>query len=236
MNKALKGTIFNEIFKAGMVARGWFRGSAANKAIEDTSYHQAFVVNGNSLGYTFGDDDRPERLTKAFFTATSSYLSKLKVAKTDECVALVLTDVSGVFKFAGIVEYHENEADASEPGNWSYVMTLNEEDLKDLEKTKVVKKLLYNGNDFKSIFDKISYDIAGIEFQHESYMFDACILVIDTLVQVLDREAKDGEVVDVELPGYFTASVSVEGGEKVFALTPDGHQKEIIKDDSVLEK
>ena len=67
-------------------------------------------------------------------------------------------------------------------------------------------------------------------------MFDACILVVDTLVQVLDREAKDGEVVDVELPGYFTASVSVEGGEKVFALTPDGHQKEIIKDDSVLEK
>lgn len=236
MIKALSNTNFNEVLMRAMNARGWFPAPAANKSVEDTEYHQAFTVNGNSLGYTFGDDDRPERITKAFFASTSAYLSKVKVPKADEAVALVLTDVSGVFKFAAIVEYHENENDANEPGNWSYVMTLNEDDLADLEKTKVVKKLLYNGQDFKHVFDKVGYDIACIEFQHESYMFDACILVIDTLVQILDREAKDGEIVDIEMTGYFTASVSVEGGEKVFAITPDGHQKEIIKDDSVLEK
>lgn len=236
MTKVLKNTMYGRMMIHEMMTRGWFPTAAANKSLEDTEMHQAFIVNANSLGYAFGDDDRPERLTKAFFASTSAYLSKVKVAKTDEAVALVLTDVSGVFKFAAIVEYHENETDANEPGNWSYVMTLNEDDVTDLEKTKVVKKLLYNADDFKFVFDKVGYDIAGIEFEHQTYMFDACILVVDTLVQVLDREAKDGEIVDIEMPGYFTASVSVEGGEKVFAITPDGHQKEIIKDDSVLEK
>ena len=115
-------------------------------------------------------------------------------------------------------------------------MTFNEDDIKNLEKTKVVKKHLYSTDMFKSVFDKVTYDVAALEFQHESYMFDACQLVIDSLLQVLDREAKVGEVVDIEFPGYFVASVSVDGDEKVFGIVPDGHLKEIIKDDTALEK
>lgn len=211
--------------------------SQANKDYSETEFHNAFIVNSNAYGYTFGkgDDDRPERVAKAFFAATAAYLSKVKVSKADEAVALVLTDLAGNFKFAGIVEYHENE-NPEEPGNWSFVLTFNEDDVKDLEKRKSVKKYLYGGESFKSVFDKVSYDIAAIEFQHEAYMFDACVIVIDTLKQILDREAKENEVVDIEFPGYFTASVSIEGGEKVFAITPDGHLKEIIKDDIALEK
>lgn len=205
------------------------------KAMEETEMHQAFVVNANSLGYTFGDDDRPERIIKAFFAATAAYLSKVKVTKSDEAVALVLSDTAGNFKFASWVEYHENEENPDEPGNWSYTMSFDEKSIDNLEKKKTVKKLLYSAPEFSSVFDKVSYDIAGIQFQHSTYMYDACILVIDTLIQVLDREAKEGEVVDIDLPGYFTASVSVEDGEKVFAITPDGHMKAIIKDDSALD-
>lgn len=236
MHKLLNTNMMGNVMKDLMVIRGLVSEIGANKNMEETEMHQAFIVNADSAGYTFGNDDRPERIIKAFFASTSAYLSKVKVSKADEAVALILTDVSGVFKFASIVEYHENKENPDEPGNWSYVMTLNEDDIADLEKRKVVKKLLYSGQDFKAVFDKVAYDVACIEFQHEHYMYDACLLVIDTLVQVLDREAKDGEVVDIELPGYFTASVSVEGGEKVFAVTPDGHQKEIIKNDIALEK
>lgn len=205
------------------------------KAMEETEMHQAFVVNANSLGYTFGDDDRPERIIKAFFAATSAYLSKVKITKADEAAAIVLTDTAGNFKFASWVEYHENEENSDEPGNWSYTMTFTESSLENLERKKTVKKYLYSAPEFSSVFDKVAYDIAGIQFQHSTYMYDACMLVIDTLVQVLDREAKEGEVVDIELPGYFTASVSVEDGEKVFAITPDGHMKAVIKDDSALD-
>ena len=208
----------------------------ANKDLEETAYHSQFVVNSNSMGYAAGkDDDRPERITKSFIASTSAYLSKNKIAKTDEAVALVLQDVSGNFKFAGIVEYHENDENPDEPGNWSYVMTFNEDDLKELEKTKTVKKLKYGDDPFRTVMDKVSYDIGGIQFQQERYMYDACLLVVDTIVQVLDSEAVPGETVDIDMPGYFKASVSVENDEKIFSITPDGHQKSIIKDDGALE-
>ena len=219
--------------KAGMVAHGLIRPAAANKLYEETEAHSAFIVNANSIGYTFGDDDRPERIVKAFFASTAAYLSKVKQSKEDEATALILSDLTGIFKFAAIVEFHNGDGDAD---NWSFTMTFNEDDLKDIEKKKVLKKHLYSTEMFKSVFDKVAYDIAAIEFQHESYMFDACQLVIDTLIQILDREAKVGETVDVEMPGYFIASVSVEGDEKIFGIVPDGHMKEIIKDDTALEK
>ena len=209
--------------------------SVANKNYEDTQMKQAFVINANSLGYTYGDDDRPLRVMKAFFTAVSAYLSKNKIAKTDEATALVLTDTAGNFKFGAIVQYHENAENPDEPGNWSYTMTLNEEDLQDLERTKTVKKLLVGDMAFQSTMDKAAYDVAGIMFKHDSYIFDACTLCIETIIQVLDAEAKPNEVVDIEMPGYFVASVAIENGEKVFSIVPDGHMKSIIKEDVALE-
>lgn len=234
--KNLKETVFDTMYKNAAYSIGLFSNEGAAKTYEETEMHQAFVVNANSVGYTFGDDDRPERIVKAFFAASAAYLSKVKVSKADEAVALVLTDIAGNFKFAGIVEYHENTENPDEPGNWSYVMTFDSKTLENLEKNKSVKKLLCSSDAFKAVLDKVAYDVAAIQFQHQTYMYDACLLVVDTLLQVLDREAKDGEIVDIELPGYFTASVSVEDGEKVFAITPDGHMKQIIKDDTALDK
>lgn len=234
--KTVTAAMIKEAMRFEAARRGNVSPMAAFKNYDETEMHQAFVVNANSIGFTFGDDDRPERIVKAFFTATAAYLSHIKVTKEEEAVAVILTDVGGVFKFAGIVEYHGNNENPDEPGNWSFMMTFNEEDVTDLERQKTVKKMLYNNEAFKGIFDKVAYDVAGIAFEHETYMYDACILVIDTLLQVLDREAKENEVVDIELPGYFTASVGFEGNEKVFSIVPDGHLKEIIKDDSALEK
>lgn len=235
MKKTLCKNTFYNIALSNAIMRGYIP-AQANKSCEETEFHQAFVVNANNIGYMFGDDDRPERILKSFFAATAAYLSRMKVSKVDEATAMVLTDVSGNFKFGAIVEYHENDENPDEPGNWSFVMTFNEEDITALEAKKTVKKLLYSGETFKSVFDKVAYDIGAIEFQHEAYMYDACLLVIDTLIQILDREADPNDVVDIECPGYFTASVSVEFGEKVFAITPDGHLKAIIKDDIALEK
>lgn len=234
--KELKNTMYEVMYKKAAYALGLFTNEGVGKTYDETEMHQAFVVNANSIGYTFGDDNRPERIVKAFFAASAAYLSKVKVSKADEAVALVLTDVAGNFKFAGIVEYHENKDNPDEPGNWSYVMTFDSKTIDTIEKHKTVKKYLYSSDAFKAVFDKVAYDVAAIQFQHQTYMFDACLLVIDTLLQVLDREAKENEVVDIEMPGYFTASVSVEEGEKVFAITPDGHMKQVIKDDTALEK
>lgn len=205
----------------------------ANLSFEESKTKEAFIVNASSKGYSFDDDSCAERIFKSFIAATSTYLSKVKVAKEDEAVALVLTDINGVFKFAGVVEYHENEENdgTDEPGNWSYVLTFNEDDLKALEANKKVARYLYGDDAFKLVFDKVAYDIGGISFEHERYMYDACLLCVDTLIGVLDRETNDNETVEIECPGYFVASAAVESGEKVFAITPDGAMKKIIKDD-----
>lgn len=208
----------------------------ANKQFEETEMQQAFIVNVNSIGYALPEEECGERIIRSFFAATSAYLSDIKVSDPNVATAMVLTDVAGKFKFAAIVEYHENEENPDEPGNWSYIMTLNEKDLLDMEKEKEVKRHLYGEDAFKNTFDRVSYDIGGVEFELDRYMYDACTVTIDTLVQILDREAIDGQVVDIVMPGYFIASVEVKNGEKIFGIVPDGAMKELIKSDVALEK
>ena len=58
---------------------------------------------------------------------------------------------------------------------------------------------------------------------------------MDSILQCLDHEAIPGQVVEIEMPGYFTASVAVENDEKVFSIVPDGHMKALIKSDVHLE-
>ena len=239
MNKTFSQTKGNEIAirmmrAAGIMIGGKLQNGAA-KTFEETQMYQQYIVNCDTNGYAFGGDDIPERMLKSFIAATSVYLGKVKVSDPNVASALVLTDASGNFEFAGIVEYHENEENKDEPGNWSYVLTLNEEDLTDLENTKEVKKYLYGDDAFKVILDKVAYDIGGIEFQKDSFMYACCKILVETIVQVLDAEAVANDTVDIELKGYVTFSVSVEGDEKVYAVTPDGAMKKLIKDDAALE-
>ena len=239
MNKTFSQTkgnqIANDMMKAiGVIVGGKFQ-SGAGKSFEETQMYQQYIVNCDTNGYSFGGDDIPERMLKSFIAATSVYLGKVKVSDPNVAAALVLTDEAGNFEFAGIVEYHENEENKDEPGNWSYVLTLNEEDLTNLENTKEVKKYLYGDDAFKVILDKVAYDIGGIEFQKDTFMYACCKILIETIIQVLDSEAVANETVDIELKGYVTFSVAVEGDEKVYAVTPDGAMKILIKDDAALE-
>ena len=72
-------------------------------------------------------------------------------------------------------------------------------------------------------------------FERETYIYDACNIIIDSILQTLDHEAIEGQVVDIEMNGYFTASVAIENGEKIFSITPDGHMKALIKSDVALD-
>ena len=208
----------------------------AKKSYEDTEYQQILTVNAESMGYTFPpNDDRPDRIAKVIFAGISVYLSRRKVSKPDEAVAWILQDMSGGFKFAAIVEYHINEANPDEPGNWSYTMTFNEEDIIELEKKKTLRKFLAGDEVFKSTLDKTAYDVGGFTFGRETFMYNSCLLTVDTILQVLDHEAVEGQVVDIEIPGYVTASVSIQNGEKVFAIVPSGQMKQLIKSDIALD-
>ena len=207
----------------------------ANKNLEETEFHQAMIVNADSMGYIFDiNDDRPERIVKTMFTALATFLSVRKTSKADEAVMIEIQDVDGLFKLGAIVEYNINEENPDEPGNFSYTMTFNKEDIVDLEKRKTVRKYFSSDETFKSIMDKAAYDIGGFAFDREIFIYDACRVTVDTLLQILDHEAVEGQVVDIVEPGYFTASVAVNNGEKEFSITPDGHMKAIVKSDVML--
>lgn len=241
MKKLFNETNLNENVIKAMGVKGMLNRTIStvgvNKMYEDTQMNEAFIVNGNALGYGFKEIglDAGEKMFKSFVASVSTYLGMVKVANEKEAVALVLTSTDGKFKFAGIVEYHEN-ADSKEPGNWSYVLTLNESDLEAVSKKKNLKKYLCGDDSFKNVFGKVAYDVGHFEFDEDLFMYDACIITIDTLIGVLSNEAKEGETVEIEMPGFFVASVEVEGAEKVMAIVPDGSMKELIKSDLSIEK
>lgn len=232
MNKLLFNKLFNERFNSDVVdIVGVNMYTTANKSITETQHHQQFVVNGNSMGYTFGNDDKPERITKSFFASCATFLKRVKIADPTKAVALVLSSTTGEFKFAAIVQYNENKENPDEPGNWSYVTTFNEADLSAIENKRTVNTYVCSDERFKNVFDDVSYDVGGIQFKNERFMYDACMIVIETLLAVLDKEAEENKTVDIDMVGYFTASVETSGDDKTFAITPSGEMKEIIKSD-----
>ena len=236
--KNLNSTNFNNVLCNNLYLHGFLSDEAiyANKSIEETEMHQALIINASSMGYDFDlADDRPERLVKSFFVAMSQYLSKYKVSKPDEVTILVVEDSNNTFRFAGIVGYELNEVNPDEPGNWTYTMTFYEDDIHELEKTKKINRHTSSSEVFKTIFDDIAYDIGEFSFVRESYMYDACLVIIDTLIQVFDHEAREDETVQIDMDGYFSATIAVENGEKVFGIVPDGHMKALIKSDINLD-
>lgn len=158
--------------------------------------------------------------------AISDFLAQAK--SKENKVALAIKDTRGSLVLAGMVAYHKNE-DESMPGNWSYEFTFNEEDLQGCN----VK--LSTEPHFQRVFNKTLFNLFGVEMD-DILAIQPCIEEsINVLKHWLDVNAKEEEKVSVEQPGFFVASVSVEDGEKVFAIVPDGAMKRLIKDDSAIE-
>lgn len=158
--------------------------------------------------------------------AISEYLGQVKSmeAKT----ALAIKDTKGNLILAGMVAYHENENEDL-PGNWSFEFTFEEEDLEGCD----VK--LSTEPYFQRVFSNTMYNLFGFELTDIMTLQPCVEESINVLKKWLDTNAKEGEKVSVEEPGYFVASVVVENGEKIFAIVPDGSMKRCIKDDSAIE-
>lgn len=164
-------------------------------------------------------------------TAFSSIANILNSVKSkDHPVAFRIEKVNGTFVAAAIVQYFENN-DASNPGNWSLVFTFNESDIPADAK-------IYSLSDpqVHSYFRAV----AGEKYRFQFITSDSVIVLpsyfFAQLYKWLDENAKSGEEVCITQEGVFQARVAIEGGEKVFALEPDGEIKMLIKDDASIQK
>ena len=88
IHELAKETLVNDINNNIGIFKNRIIPSFVAKDFKDTEYHQAFVVNSDSYGYTFGDDDRPQRLIEAFFSAIALFLAKKKTAKKTQLIII----------------------------------------------------------------------------------------------------------------------------------------------------
>lgn len=180
----------------------------------------------NEKGYDVGET----HVEKLYYTLFYGVAHVLKDNKSKEApTTFTITELSGKPVAAATVEYFEGEG--NNPGNWSLVWTFNPDEIPE----NGVKFDLQNDLTH-SYFRSIAGDKYGMRFRDRTAVVALMTYIVEQLYKWLDENAKEGEVVEIELDNIFTAKVEVVDGVKVFAVDPSGEVKTIIKDDSAIEK
>jgi hypothetical protein len=163
------------------------------------------------------------------FSSIASVLNSVK--NPNKPSAFIVNKPDDAFVAAAITQYFPNEDDPKKPGNWSLTFTFSEEDIpEDAATYKLTDSQIHSH--FRAIAgDKYHFQFATPEsvIILPSYLFSQ-------LYKWLDENAKEGEEVCINYEGVFEARVAIEGGEKVFAIVPDGEIKVLIKDDASIQK
>ena len=189
----------------------------------------------------FSPDDAVD-LYAVLFKSYAKFLGENKsIAKKK--VALRLNDIgNGQFLMGAIVEYHEPE-DEDTAGNWSLVITLQEEDLKDCK--------IYEATD--QAFTIVMADVAQLDFRIRfnssvGVFIKTQMCLIKALIKYMNNNAKEKEET-IELEGIFSATFKfkdsgtiVTGKDKGLAnaeveksIDFDGAMKRLVKDDAALK-
>lgn len=168
-----------------------------------------------------------EKIYQVLISGASDFLRMVKSKETP--TALAIEDLKGNLLLAAIVKYHPNDENPDMPGNWSYEWTFSKEDLNGVKVFKLTDPQTLNFFSARALKEH-SFTFNSSVF--EITLLTECAIVLNNW---LDVNAKDGEEVTLEMPGYFIASVVVEKGEKVKSFVPDGAMKRLIKDDAGLE-
>lgn len=176
-------------------------------------------------------DLAPEHMDKMFdviFTGVANLLNQAK--SKDHPTAFTFRNIDSSLVAAALVQFFPNE-DESKPGNWSLVWTFDETDI-----PENALKIDFSDTQTHSYFRAVAGEKYGMRFEDVSSLVDCLTYALIQLKKWLDENAKEGAEVSVELDAIFQARVSVENGEKVFAVEADGEIKNLIKDDAAIEK
>lgn len=172
--------------------------------------------------------DHTDKMADVLFTGIANILKQAKSIEKPAC--FMITKIDGSLILAAIIQYFENE-DKDMSGNWSLVYTFNEADI-----PENALKINLNDVNTHSYFRAVAAEKYGMRFDDPDAVVDCMEVFAIQLKHWLDINAKEGAETTVELEGIFEARSAVEGGEKVFALTPGSEIKVLIKDDSAIEK
>lgn len=162
---------------------------------------------------------------------TMAHILRYKKSKSTPKIGFSLKDTNGTFKIGAILTYHapEDNTEDDDKGNYTLEFTLNEADMADLD------SIYDNHSDlFISASGQMAFEIMSCRFVNLEYCNNVFIEAIDTLVKFMDANATEDGEFTVVYNGVFTATVSVEGGEKIISIVPGEMIKQYIKGDSSL--
>lgn len=163
----------------------------------------------------------------SFFMSMANFCAMRK--NKDKKIALIVRDLKNNFKMAMVVAFEEGkEEDTDNKGNWNVVITLDEKDVEDAE------KYYTTDSQFSYTLATTTRDMHGFRYSQGEMVPKIIELIVELLLQWLEEEAKSGEEVVLELPGYFNAKVVVEGDKKIKGITPGENIKNVVKGDSEL--
>ena len=176
-------------------------------------------------------DLAPEHMDKINDVIFTGVANILKAAKSmEKPVAYTFRGMAKNFIAGAVVQYFPGE-DAKTPGNWSLVWTFDEKDIPDN-----ALQIDFSNAESHTYFRAAAGEKYGMGFKSVDMLVNTLLTAIEQIKKWLDENAKEGSEVSVEQEGVFQARVAIEGGEKVFAIEADGEIKNLIKDDTAIEK
>ena len=175
--------------------------------------------------------DRVSGLYRVIFFTIADVL-KNKKNKSNPRIGFVLKDNNGEFKFGAILIYHapeDSNNDDDDRGNYTLEFTLDAKDMEDLD-------VVYDNHSDAFITSSTitAYNIMTARFMNGQYCNDIFCEAIDTFVKFMDANASETEEVVFVNKGVFTATITVENGEKNINIVPGDMVKQYIKGDSSL--
>lgn len=168
-----------------------------------------------------------DRLFSSLGYAIAEFLTAYK--KPEQKIAVVINNEKGNFLMGAYVEHHVNEENKDEDNvtkNFSFVLTFDEKDIEDAN-----EKYSNFDNQFQVIAQESNRKHCSLTFVTNESVVLIYSGVVELLLKWLDNNAKENDVVELELPDVFTASVELKNGIKEYAIEPIGKCKRIAKGD-----
>lgn len=150
--------------------------------------------------------------------------------KSNPKIGFSLLNDKGEFRLGAILTYQApEEGEEDDSGNWNLSFTLNKDDMVNLD-----NHIDSHSDSFASIARAELYDSMYGHFSDSTSMNRMFDVAIREIIKFLDINSNDGDDVELTLPSIFTATVGIEGGEKVYAIVPGAMVKQLVKDDGSL--
>ena len=112
-------------------------------------------------------------------------------------------------------------------GNWNLVFTFNQEDI-----TSDMRVISFNSGNIDTMLRHVAGSLYGLQFHSTSSLHQSIIEFAQCIKKFLDANASETEKVELELPGFFKASVEVENGVKAYGFEAGEEVSQKVKNDA----